>query len=92
MSPLALGLDLGSSGLRLALAELTAAGETRLLSEASAPYPRPFADPHGWWEGLIRLVGGLDPVLRAGVRAIAIAGIGWALAAWAAAWLSACWA
>lgn len=74
MSPLALGLDLGSSGLRLALAESTPEGGTRLLSEESAPYPRPFADPRGWREGLIDLVSRLDPALRARVSAIAIAG------------------
>ncbi|QPN63035.1 FGGY-family carbohydrate kinase [Synechococcus sp. CBW1004] len=74
MSPLALGLDLGSSGLRLALAETTPAGELRLLSEESAPYPRPFADPHGWREGLTLLVARLDPALRARVGSIAIAG------------------
>ena len=74
MSPLALGLDLGSSGLRLALAEATAGGGAQLLHELSAPYPRPFADPRGWREGLTELVAQVDPVLRGRVRAIAIAG------------------
>lgn len=74
MSPLALGLDLGSSGLRLALAERTRQGQVHLLSEQSAAYPRPFADPRGWREGLIALVARLDPPQRAQVRAIAIAG------------------
>lgn len=74
MSPLALGLDLGSSGLRLALAERTPQGQVQLLSEHSAPYPRPFAEPQGWREGLVELVARLDPSQRARVRAIAIAG------------------
>ncbi len=74
MSPLALGLDLGSSGLRLALVESTPQGGVQLLSEESAPYPRPFVDPIGWRDGLIGLVAQLDPALRARVSAIAIAG------------------
>ena len=74
MSPLALGLDLGSSGLRLALVESTPEGGTRLLSEESIPYPRPFADPRGWREGLALLVARLDPAQRERVEAIAIAG------------------
>jgi len=74
VSPLALGLDLGSSGLRLALAEATPGGGAQLLHELSAPYPRPFADPNGWREGLIALVQRLDPPLAARVGAIAIAG------------------
>lgn len=74
MSPLALGLDLGSSGLRLALAECTPQGQVQLLSEQSAAYPRPFADPRGWREGLVALVARLDACQRARVRAIAIAG------------------
>lgn len=74
MSPLALGLDLGSSGLRLVLAESIPQGKVRLLVEESAPYPRPFADPIGWREGLIALAARLDPSLRARVGAIAIAG------------------
>ena len=74
MSPLALGLDLGSSGLRLALAESPTDGEPRLLSEQSSPYPRPFSDPLGWREGLAALVARLEPGQRARVGAIAIAG------------------
>ena len=74
MSPLALGLDLGSSGLRLALAASTPGGGARLLSEHSSAYPRPFADPIGWREGLLVLVEQLDPALRSRVDTIAIAG------------------
>ncbi len=74
MSPLALGLDLGSSGLRLALAESTPEGGAQLLSELSSPYPRPFADPLGWREGLMALMAPLEPHQRARVGAIAIAG------------------
>jgi len=74
VSSLALGLDLGSSGLRLALAESTPQGDARLLNELSSSYPRPFADPQGWLDGLRALVAQLDPALRGRVGAIAIAG------------------
>lgn len=74
MSPLALGLDLGSSGLRLALASASGSSGPQLLIEHSAPYPRPFEDPLGWLEGLITLVGRLEPEQRQQVEEIAIAG------------------
>jgi sugar (pentulose or hexulose) kinase len=43
-------------------------------AELASPYPRPFVEPEGWRLGLIALAAGLDPDLRAGVGAIAIAG------------------
>jgi D-ribulokinase len=72
--PLALGLDLGSSGLRIALAEASEGRQAALLRELSSPYPRPFIDPEGWREGLIALVARLPAELRQRVGAIAIAG------------------
>jgi sugar (pentulose or hexulose) kinase len=68
--PLALGIDLGSSGLRLAL--VTAGGQ--LLADEAIPYPAPFEDPSGWRTGLITLVRRLPQAQRMQVRAIALAG------------------
>ncbi|QVL52447.1 MAG: sugar kinase [Cyanobium sp. M30B3] len=67
---LALGVDLGSSGMRIALA--TPAGGR--IGEWGGAYPRPFVDPHGWREGLITLTRQLPPQLRQQVGAIAIDG------------------
>jgi sugar (pentulose or hexulose) kinase len=68
--PLALGVDCGTSGLRLALAD--AAGH--VVAEEEAPYPRPFEQPEGWREGLIALVQRLNPDLRVRVGAMAVDG------------------
>jgi sugar (pentulose or hexulose) kinase len=68
--PLALGVDLGSSGVRIAVA--SRAGEP--IGAWATAYPRPFADPRGWREGLIALTGQLAPELRQRVGAIAIDG------------------
>jgi sugar (pentulose or hexulose) kinase len=70
VSPLALGLDLGTSGLRLAL--LDAAGEPH--TELSSPYPGPFEDPRSWRDGLISLLEGIPAATRAGIGALAIDG------------------
>jgi sugar (pentulose or hexulose) kinase len=70
VSPLALGLDLGTSGLRLAL--LDEAGEPH--TELSSPYPGPFEDPLSWREGLISLLERIPPGTRAAIRALAIDG------------------
>jgi D-ribulokinase len=67
---LALGVDLGSSGIRIALA--TPAGER--IGEWASAYPRPFRDPRGWREGLITLTRQLSSQLRQQVAAIAIDG------------------
>ena len=67
---LGLGVDLGSSGLRLAL--INPAGVVE--AELSSPYPAPFTHPHGWREGLIGLCAQLSPALRRRVAAIAIDG------------------
>ncbi len=68
-----LGLDLGSSGLRLALLKQGETGQPEVLEEASA-YPGPFADPCSWRQGLISLVRRLPPERRRAVRAIAVDG------------------
>jgi len=75
VSPLALGLDLGSSGLRLALAE-AAGGDrpARLLIEANSPYPGSFNQPQAWRQGLVALAQQLPAELRQRVGAIAIDG------------------
>ena len=68
--PLALGVDLGSSGLRLALMQ----ADGRVPFEISSTYPSAFEDPQGWRSGLIALCARVDPSLRARVAAIAIDG------------------
>jgi sugar (pentulose or hexulose) kinase len=70
VSPLALGLDLGTSGIRLAL--LDAAGEPH--TELSSPYPGPFENPLAWRDGLISLLERIPPATRAGIDALAIDG------------------
>ncbi len=67
--PLGLGVDLGSSGLRLAL---VCGGE--LLWEEASPYPGPFDDPRSWRGGLISLCRLLPAELRKRVGAIALDG------------------
>ena len=67
---LGLGVDLGSSGLRLAVVD--ASGEQR---EAHAsPYPAPFSDPEGWRSGLIGLCRQLPADIRSAIGAIALDG------------------
>jgi sugar (pentulose or hexulose) kinase len=68
--PLALGVDLGSSGLRLALVER----QGPRISELASPYPRPFNDPEGWRQGLIALAGRIPAAQRRQVGAIALDG------------------
>ena len=68
--PLGLGVDLGSSGLRLAL--INPSGQ--VLAEQASAYPAPFEDAAGWRDGLIALCAALPPALRARVAAIAVDG------------------
>ncbi len=68
-----LGLDLGSSGLRLALLQRGEAAQPEFLEQASA-YPGRFEDPRSWRQGLITLVRRLPPERRRAVRAIAVDG------------------
>jgi sugar (pentulose or hexulose) kinase len=70
MAGLALGLDLGSSGLRLALVD----GRGQLLAEQSSAYPAAFDDPLGWREGFLALCQALPAAWRQQVGAVAIAG------------------
>ncbi|MFM7635845.1 MAG: FGGY-family carbohydrate kinase [Cyanobacteriota bacterium] len=67
---MALGVDFGTSGLRLAL--LDARG--LLLAEEASSYPGPFEDPEGWRQGLIALAARLQAPWRARVATIALAG------------------
>jgi sugar (pentulose or hexulose) kinase len=67
---LALGVDLGSSGLRIAL--IGPDGE-QLIEEAS-PYPSSLEEPLGWAEGLTSLCGLLPAAARKQVGALAVDG------------------
>jgi sugar (pentulose or hexulose) kinase len=64
-----LGVDLGSSGLRLAW---MVPGQEPL--QEHAPYPGPFNDPQSWRTGLIALVRRLSEAKRQRVGAIALDG------------------
>ena len=68
--PLALGVDLGTSGLRLALLN----GQGELVAERQAAYPGAFGAAASWRDGLIALVASLDPGLRRRIGAIALDG------------------
>jgi sugar (pentulose or hexulose) kinase len=68
--PLGLGLDLGTSGLRVAV--LNGAGA--VLAEHASPYPRGFEDPRGWQEGFVALCQHLPLDLRAAIAAVAVDG------------------
>lgn len=67
---LALGVDLGSSGVRLAL--VNPAG--RVEAELAGDYPAPFGEPQGWRHALVSLCRTLPAALRAQVGAVALAG------------------
>jgi len=67
---LALGVDLGSSGLRLSA--VTAAGD--VVAETAGPYPAAFEQPEGWRQGLIGLCLHLPADLRHRVDALALDG------------------
>jgi sugar (pentulose or hexulose) kinase len=67
---LGLGVDLGTSGLRLALIDPGGA----VLAERASAYPAAFEDAAGWRQGLIALCAGLPPDLRTRVGAIAVDG------------------
>jgi len=68
--PLGLGVDLGSSGIRVALVDRHGA----VAAELAAPYPAPFEHPTGWRSGLISLCSQLLAPLRARVAAMAVDG------------------
>jgi sugar (pentulose or hexulose) kinase len=68
--PCALGLDLGTSGLRLVVVE--AAGNP-VFEQASA-YPAPFEDPVGWRQGFQQLCDRIPLAWRRRIGAIAVDG------------------
>jgi len=65
-----LGVDLGTSGIRLALLD----GAGAVLAEEASSYPGCFSDPLGWRDGLIVLCARLPATLRNRVGAVAIDG------------------
>jgi D-ribulokinase len=69
-APLALGLDLGSSGLRLALVDAKGIA----VAEKAGEYPTDFRDPTGWLQGLITLMTALPSELRQRIGALALDG------------------
>lgn len=77
MSALYLGVDLGSSGLRLAvLADSGAPGgdPASPVLERQSPYPGRFEDPEAWRQGLIDLLAVVPEEVRRRVAAVAIDG------------------
>ncbi|MFM7269046.1 MAG: FGGY-family carbohydrate kinase [Cyanobium sp.] len=79
---LALGVDFGSSGARLALHQPDGdpsiapetTGQPRQLLETGLPYPGPFADPEAWRTALVRLAAAIPYHWRAQIGAIALDG------------------
>ncbi|MEB3276630.1 MAG: FGGY-family carbohydrate kinase [Cyanobacteriota bacterium] len=71
---LGLGVDLGSSGLRLALASADASAGQGPLWQTASPYPGAFEDPCSWWQGLLGLCQQIPADLRPRVGAVAVDG------------------
>ena len=67
---LALGVDLGTSGLRLSL--LSPSGQR--LETLGGSYPLPFEEPQGWRLALEELLLTVPPERRAAIGAVALAG------------------
>ena len=67
---LALGVDLGTSGLRVAL--MDPAGDLR--HQAGCAYPGPFVQPRAWQQGLAQLCNAIPLPLRRQVAGVAVAG------------------
>lgn len=77
MSALYLGVDLGSSGLRLAVLAEAGAPDGDPASpvlERQSPYPGRFEDPEAWRQGLIDLLAAVPEEVRRRVAAVAIDG------------------
>jgi len=76
-SPLFLGIDVGTSGLRLALIDATG-NLVATVRESLPPFrrdgPRTEQDPHDWWQALLSTFRRLEPDLRRRIAAIAIDG------------------
>ncbi|WP_322775635.1 FGGY-family carbohydrate kinase [Synechococcus sp. CBW1107] len=68
--PLAMGVDLGSSGIRLAVID----AQGQVLAERATAYLGSLDDPAGWQQGLIALVQGLPAQLRHQLGAISLDG------------------
>ena len=68
--PLGLGIDLGTSGLRLAVLDRSGT----VLAERSSDYPGSFDDPLGWRQGVTVLCAALPDDLRDRVVAVAVDG------------------
>ena len=68
--PLGLGIDLGTSGLRLAVLDRSGT----VLAERSSDYPGSFDDPLGWRQGVTALCAALPDDLRDRVVAVAVDG------------------
>ena len=70
MAPLALGIDLGTSGVRVAV--IDAAGE--LLHTQNCTYNKGLVHPGDWISSLTTLIPGIPRDLRQGIKAIAVDG------------------
>ena len=70
MPALALGVDFGTSGVRLAL--VNRSGDT--LEEQATPYPGPFEHPEAWRQGLLQLLLRVPLARKQQIRALALAG------------------
>ena len=70
MAPLALGIDLGTSGVRVAV--IDAAGE--LLHTQNCAYNKGLVHPGDWVSGLTTLIQAIPGDLRQGIKAIAVDG------------------
>ena len=69
-TPLVLGVDLGTSGLRVALLDLNGS----LHYQASCAYPGLFVQPQAWQQGLTQLCSAIPLPLRCQVAGLAVAG------------------
>ena len=70
MPALALGVDFGTSGVRLAL--VNRSGDT--LEEQATPYPGPFEHPEAWRQGFLQLLLRVPLARKQQIRAVALAG------------------
>ena len=68
--PLGLGIDLGTSGLRVSVVNTS----WEPLQEQAIPYPGEFRHADSWRQGLIALMGQVEPALKSRIAALAIDG------------------
>ena len=72
-----LGIDIGTSAIKAVLVDEAGAvaGESRVALSISHPKPLwSEQDPHDWWTAVGEAVAGLEPALRAKVRAVGLSG------------------